>query len=175
MTRARIGRIWLVSAFLCLVLGTAVEVDRLDRGRQEDDISEAAFKDLMQSPDVRIALQQGSVFISRENHRISQEFIARLGEQRESIRLANHDLLRWRDLVPYDVATGKPATIVHLGKIRRLDWRTAEVEGSYHCGPLCGFGAHLHLHRVGLRTWRIDFTFGGWVSFLCHHGKSRPC
>jgi hypothetical protein len=134
--------------------------------QQEEAISEAVFKQLLQMPDVQRYEQNNSLFISREDERFDTKFLARFGKSSNSIRLAEHGSIRWIDMAPFDARSGEPAMILHLGKICWISWRQVSVPATYSCGMLCAYGGMVHLHRTGWITWTVDSVSDQFISFL---------
>jgi len=65
--------------------------------------------------------------------------------------------------LPTHVRTGKPVSIVEVGSVLWLGLTDARVSASVLCGPLCGLGVTVRIHREN-NSWIVVERLVGWVS-----------
>jgi hypothetical protein len=165
----------LLLARLLFACGSYLAIPRPEDCEQEENISEAVFKQLLQMSEPQEYVQHNAVFISKEDLCFEDKFLARFSEQHNSVKLANHGSILWKNGAPFDARSGAPAIILHIGKVHWLNWRSVDVPAEYDCGVLCGYSAVFHLYRIGWKTWSVDSVSGRTISILFPNWLLTAC
>jgi hypothetical protein len=162
MSRKNLGR----AIFCLLLVGTLVVLARrywytvtTSIPVQEDDIREAVLRQGL-GEDLPNCGSQGETCCLTLD-RVGDPSGAFLARFRGQFRKGS-DCAWGRDGAPTEVKTGKPALIVHVGKIEWLDRFDAQIDASVLCGGLCGYGSRYLVYRQS-GAWIVR-RLGGWIS-----------
>jgi hypothetical protein len=127
---------------------------RLTKADQEDEIREAVIRYLAagwSEPD-RV------FFISIAGKDPSDQFLQQLKGFTNLIKKVSEskDVQEENSFFSHvrDKETDKPGVVFSVGRINWLTGSTAEVEGSYRCGGLCGGGSKYRVKRTG-KKWVV--------------------
>jgi hypothetical protein len=128
---------------------------------QEDDVHEAVIRYLADGwkNDDRV------FFISLEGKDPSDGFILRLKDLGAIVKKASEskDVAEDKSFFSHvrDRETGKPGVVFSVGKIQWLSATTAEVDGSYRCGSLCGGGSRYKVSHKN-SGWKVTPGNSSW-------------
>jgi hypothetical protein len=128
---------------------------RLPRRSEEDRIREAVFRDLIGST------VRWHVFLTIDGNDPSDKFMAQFADLKPAVKKAAEAECTIRGC--FDRSTGERGVVLSVSSIHWSFGDRVEVEGGFHCGPLCGSGGVFEVMKNS-GHWGVEWYRKHWDS-----------
>jgi hypothetical protein len=125
------------------------------RRSEEDRIREAVFRDLIGST------VRGHVFLTIDGNDPSDKFMAQFADLKPAVKKAAEAECTIRGC--FDRSTGERGVVLSVSSIHWSFGDRVEVEGGFHCGPLCGSGGGFEVMKNS-GHWGVEWYRKHWDS-----------